>query len=239
MRNSRLAWLAGLLLACMAVARAADGPSVIELFTSEGCSSCPPAEALLGELARRPDVIALACHVDYWDGLGWRDRFAMPLCTLRQRRYVGTLRQSSAYTPQAVIDGRYDVVGSDASGIGRRLAAPRALVWVGITPATARIRLRLPALPRREAVDLLLLDVLPQATTTVGGGENSGRTIHEYNIVRSLRFIGRWDGSEATRDVPLDDRAAPAAAWAVLAQRVSDGVIVAAGWLREGSAEQR
>jgi hypothetical protein len=96
---------------------AGAGPVVVELFTSQGCSSCPPADALLGEFAKQQNVIALAYHVDYWDGIGWRDRYSMPEATVRQRRYVESLRQSSAFTPQAVIGGSRSFVGSDRPGI--------------------------------------------------------------------------------------------------------------------------
>src|SRR5208283_332006 len=115
-----LAWLAPL----PGWADAADArPVVVELYTSQGCSSCPAADALLGELAARPNVIALAFHVDYWDSIGWRDRFEISDAAPRQRRYVETLKLSNAFTPQAVIDGRASYVGSDRRGISEALAA--------------------------------------------------------------------------------------------------------------------
>jgi hypothetical protein len=85
------------------------GPAVVELYTSQGCSSCPPADALLGELSQMPNVLALAFHVDYWDSIGWRDHFALPIASERRRRYVETLGLSSAFTPQVVVDGRSSV----------------------------------------------------------------------------------------------------------------------------------
>src|SRR5229473_6152848 len=97
----------------MAQSRSTASSVVVELYTSQGCSSCPPADALLGELARLPNVIALAFHVDYWDSIGWRDRFAVPEAVKRQSRYVETLALSTPFTPQVVIDGRASYVGSD------------------------------------------------------------------------------------------------------------------------------
>ncbi len=95
---------------------------MVELFTSQGCSSCPPADTYLGELTQRRDVLALAFHVDYWDDLGWRDRFGLPDAVERQRAYAKALRLSTVYTPQVVIDGQDDFVGSDVKSIGREIA---------------------------------------------------------------------------------------------------------------------
>ena len=100
------------------------GPAVVELYTSQGCSSCPPADALLGELSQMPNVLALAFHVDYWDSIGWRDHFALPTAVQRQYRYVEILGLSSAFTPQAVVDGRSSFVGSDRRRILAAIAEP-------------------------------------------------------------------------------------------------------------------
>src|SRR5215472_15938734 len=102
-------------LAFPKLSEAQPRPAVVELFTSEGCSSCPPADAYLGELAGRPDVLALAFHVDYWDDLGWRDRFGLSQAVERQRNYARSLRLGSVYTPQVVVDGSTDYVGSNRS----------------------------------------------------------------------------------------------------------------------------
>ena len=100
------------------------GPAVVELYTSQGCSSCPPADALLGELSQMPNVLALAFHVDYWDSIGWRDHFALPTAVRRQQQYVETLGLSSAFTPQVVVDGRSSFVGSDKRRILAAIAEP-------------------------------------------------------------------------------------------------------------------
>src|SRR4029077_6287421 len=121
MRLVRVLSLAALILGCcsrsVAGPPAAGASLVVELFTSQGCSSCPPADALLGVLAGQPNVIALGFHVDYWDGGGWRDRYSLPEATQRQRRYVDALRLPSAFTPQLVIGGRRSFVGSDGRAI--------------------------------------------------------------------------------------------------------------------------
>jgi hypothetical protein len=104
---------------------AQNRPLVIELYSSQGCSSCPPAEALLGQLSTRPDVIALAFHVDYWDELGWRDRFALRESVERQDIYARNLHHSTVYTPELIIDGRLDAVGGDGRAVARALDQPR------------------------------------------------------------------------------------------------------------------
>src|SRR4030088_1641066 len=120
MRSSLLGLLiAGAFLCGSNPVNAQSRPAVVELFTSEGCSSCPPAGTYIGELAQRHDVLALAFHVDYWDDLGWRDRFGLPEAAQRQRGYAKSLRLSSVYTPQVVIDGQDNFVGSDVKSIGR------------------------------------------------------------------------------------------------------------------------
>src|SRR5271167_1683708 len=106
-------------------ARADERPIVVELFTSEGCSSCPPADALLAELAGRPDVLALSFHVDYWDRLGWKDPFSSPDATRRQHGYADLLGLATVYTPQMVVDGRWQAVGSDRSEVERALGSAR------------------------------------------------------------------------------------------------------------------
>src|SRR5271169_3162894 len=106
-------------------AHAGERPIVVELFTSEGCSSCPPADALLAELAGRPDVLALSFHVDYWDRLGWKDPFSSPDATRRQHGYADLLGLATVYTPQMIVDGRWQAVGSDRSEVERALGSAR------------------------------------------------------------------------------------------------------------------
>src|SRR5438309_7939527 len=109
----------------VAPVQAGERPIVVELFTSEGCSSCPPADALLAELAKRPDVLALSFHVDYWDRLGWKDPFSSRAATDRQNRYAKLLKLATVYTPQIVVDGRWEAVGSDRADVERALDRAR------------------------------------------------------------------------------------------------------------------
>ena len=194
-------WVAGLLLVCAMTgvcalfgtraANAQPRPAVVELFTSEGCSSCPPAETFLGELAHRDDVLALAYHVDYWDDLGWRDRFGLTEAVQRQRNYAKTLRLSSVYTPQVVIDGQADYVGSDHAAIGRGLAANRDGVGIALSVRDGEILIDLAAQSNVALSDIVLVGYQRQAVSAIGRGENAGRTLTEFNIVRIIRTLGQ------------------------------------------------
>ena len=191
-----------------AAGRAQDkAPVVVELFTSEGCSSCPPADAFLGELAQRPDIVALAFHVDYWDYIGWKDPYASPLATQRQHDYAAALRLHMVYTPQMVVDGRTDVVGSERGDVVAAIdkAAARSKLAVAIEKDGRGYRVVIPAADAASAarpatVWLALFD--SERETRVVSGENGGRTLKEYNIVREWRQIGTWKGDALT--LPLD-----------------------------------
>jgi hypothetical protein len=123
----KIGWVGVVLCLIGGSADADTRPAVVELFTSQGCSSCPPADKLLGELARRSDVLTLAYHVDYWNNLGWKDPFASADATRRQRRYAGALGLSGIYTPQMVVDGAIDAVGSDRRAVEAALAGQRGI----------------------------------------------------------------------------------------------------------------
>ncbi len=183
-----------------APAAAAGRPIVVELFTSEGCSSCPPADALLAELAKRPDVLALSFHVDYWDRLGWKDPFSSAAATARQRDYAEILGTGSVYTPQIVVDGRWQAVGSDRGEVDRALAAAQgqsAAVPVGLTVAGGHARVALGA-GDKVAGRVLLIGFDRRHTDKVGGGENDGRSLTHVDVVRGFAEIGRFDGKPAT-----------------------------------------
>jgi hypothetical protein len=229
----------GLLGAVMARA-SGNAPVVVELYTSQGCSSCPPADALLGEIARRPNVVALAFHVDYWDYIGWQDRFSIPQATSRQRGYVETLGLSSAFTPQVVINGRASFVGSDRREITAALtaaaeasteastdASTESSQSIPITAAVVNGELRLSLPERREQrdFDVNVVAYVPEATTVVGRGENSGRTLSEYNVVRQFRRVGTWKGESNTLRIPVSSFPADATRVAVLLQQSRQGAI--------------
>ncbi|HEX2790814.1 MAG TPA: DUF1223 domain-containing protein [Steroidobacteraceae bacterium] len=214
-----------LLLAVSGV-QAQSRPTVVELYTSEGCSSCPPAEEQVGKLAKQDGIIALAFHVDYWDSLGWHDRFDFPEATARQRQYAHTLKLSTVYTPQLVVDGQRDVVGG-GDGIGAGSAKTPG-VPVAISVQNNAVVVALGALQPAAACDVLLIAYLPEAVSKVTRGENAGHELHEFNIVRSIRKLGSWQGAGETFSVPLTALTPDATAVAVLVQQRDQGPIVGA-----------
>jgi hypothetical protein len=203
-----------------------SAPVVVELFTSQGCSSCPPADALLGELIHDPNVIALAFHVDYWDSIGWRDGYSIPEATRRQNAYVHALGLSSAFTPQLVIDGRTSLVGSDRVRILGALTTRRETMLPTAVVDQGELRITLPDGNPRGNFDVNLAAYLPQGFTSVLRGENAGRRLAEYNIVRQFRRVGGWDGHETTFRVPLDSFPADTTRVAILLQAPAQGPII-------------
>src|SRR6202171_4574313 len=226
-------WIAGVLLVCalLGCSRAVNAqprPAVVELFTSEGCSSCPPAEAYLGELAERRDVLALAFHVDYWDDLGWRDRFGLTEAVQRQSVYAKNLRRSSAHTPQVVIDGHADYVGSDRASIGKSLAANRDGVSIALSVRDGQVLIDLAAQANVAASDIVLVGYRRQAVSAIGRGENAGRTLTEFNIVRVIRILGQWDGKAQQYQMGVDSFPSDATDVAALVQPLGQGHIIGA-----------
>jgi len=205
------------------------GPAVVELYTSQGCSSCPPADSLLGVLSQMPNVLALAFHVDYWDSIGWRDHFALPIARERQRRYVETLGLSSAFTPQVIVDGRSSFVGSDKPRILAAMAEPLITIPILIDVARGELIVTVPERPVQERYDVNLIAYLPEAATNVGRGENSGRTLREFNIVRQFLTLGVWNGKQSVFRAAVNSFPADATRVAVLLQRNQQGPIVGSG----------
>ena len=205
---------------------AADRPVVLELFTSQGCSSCPPADALLGALAERPDVVALSWHVDYWDHIGWTDRFALPEATARQRDYARALKSGRLYTPQLVVDGRLDVVGSDRARIMPLVARRPAATSIAATIGPAGLSVRVGA--GAGEGDVAVVPFLKQARTPVGRGENSGRTLTESHLARGIVRLGRWTGAAMEFTVPASRIAPDATHVALLVQAPGGGAFLAA-----------
>ncbi len=185
------------LLSAILPLQAGERPVVVELFTSEGCSSCPPADALLAELANRPDVLALSFHVDYWDRLGWKDPSSSPEATARQERYAWLLGIDTVYTPQIVVDGRREAVGSDRSAVEHALDAasrePSAVpVTLSFNNGRARITLGRGGVTASASVVLIGFD--RRRVDTVERGENSGRTLTHVDVVRGIEEVGRFTG---------------------------------------------
>ena len=217
------------LLASASVASAPSRPAVVELFTSQGCSSCPPTDAYIGELAQRSDVLALTFHVQYWDDLGWRDRFGLPAATSRQSSYSHVLRLATVYTPQVVIDGRADFVGSDRKSIGSSLASPRTGVPVTIAVSDGQVMVDVGAQSDAAPCDVLLVAYLRTAVSPIGRGENAGHTLKEFNIVRDLRTLGRWAGEARQYRTRIGALPADATDVAVLVQAAGQAPIIGAG----------
>jgi len=185
--------LALVLLATVGAA-AETRPVVVELFTSQGCSSCPPADALLGELAKRRDIVALGFHITYWDGAQWRDPLARRDSTERQLAYDKLLTGGQVYTPQMVIDGTEDAVGSDRATVLAALdkANPVALAPVAFAADRHSVMIGAGAAPSQASV--LLARYALSRTTQVKGGENAARTLTDTNGVTALATLGAWDG---------------------------------------------
>ena len=193
-----------------APALAAERPVVVELFTSQGCSSCPPADALLSTLADRPGVLALAFHVDYWNRLGWVDPFSGAWATARQNAYAAQWGADQIYTPQAVIDGATDAVGSDRSALETAIAAAKAdpSVPLAIAAAAGTLQVTVDAAAPAGAV-LWLVGFDNRHETPVRRGENAGQTLVDRNVVRSLTRLDGWaPGGTVAAARPAGDQAA-------------------------------
>jgi hypothetical protein len=173
-------------------------PVVIELFTAQGCSSCPPADALVNEIARsRKDLLPLAFHVDYWNRLGWTDPFSSPEATERQRVYALRGTDPTLFTPEMVIDGAQAVVGSDPDAVERALdaALDEVVTLATVSVKAAPNEIVVAVGPGTGKADIMLVGYDRSHVTPVGRGENSGRTLTESNIVRSIQSIGAWTGT--------------------------------------------
>jgi hypothetical protein len=229
-KRSRFCLSLGLALCATAAAGpfAPVRPAVVELFTSEGCSSCPPAESLIGELAQRSGVLALSFHVDYWDSLGWRDRFGLADAVRRQEQYAKSLGRSGVYTPQVVLDGRAAYVGSDRRGIEAAVAGARTGVPIDIAIRGGDLIVNLGGGQCLAPSEVLLIAYLHKAVSAIGRGENAGRTLQEFNIVRSISTVGHWNGSEQHLTVALSSLPADTTDVALLVQASGHGQIVGA-----------
>jgi len=206
-----------------------ERPVVVELYTSQGCYSCPPADRLLGELADLPEVLALSFHVDYWDYIGWKDVFASPAHSDRQRQYSRALSLRYVYTPQMVVDGRYDVAGSRGRQVVAAIEkAARNQVSLDIEIDVEENLVRLPTgrAPKDGAtVWLVMYDA--EHSTEITRGENTGKTLTYHNVVRDYRELGVWNGEAL--EFPLDLAAASERdGCAVLVQQDRHGPIIGA-----------
>jgi hypothetical protein len=232
-------WLAplgglGLVLALSAAPQSgrAQSPVVVEFFTSQGCSACPPADAFFAGLAERPDVIALALHVDYWDYLGWQDAFGRAEHTERQRAYAKAHKERTIYTPQMIVQGEDLLFGNEEGPVRERIAAHEARpqqVAVGLRRAGGSLEITLE--PQGSAVgaaEVHVVEYAPEKTMTVEGGENEGYHHTFKNVVTSWATVARWDGASP---VTLRHDGGVGEHVAVLVQRIGHGPILSAASL--------
>lgn len=227
MRNV-LAAMSALLLGVLPM-QSANADVVVELYTSQGCSSCPPADVLLGKLSKREGVIALSLHVDYWDYLGWKDEFANPAFTQRQRGYAAHAGSSMIYTPQMIVGGVDQVVGTRgmelADHINKHAARPEPVALEAKRKGSA-VMVRAEAkgqTPRRMVVQLVHYS--PSETVAIKRGELAGHKLTYHNVVRSWSKVADWDGATPLN---FDTKAVSDAPAVVIIQDGVSGPILAA-----------
>lgn len=212
--------------------RAENAPVVVELYTSQGCSACPPADALLARLGEYDDIIPLALHVDYWDYIGWKDKFAIPAFTKRQKAYAHSLGTNIIYTPQMVINGSDAVVGTRAMDVSDLVQAHKAKglpAKLDINRSDGILTIKSRPNPEIAASDVIVVRYRPSATVDVARGENAGKTLTHSYIVTEWTDVGDWDGSSAlSQTVPVDGPRPIV----VLVQEKGHGDIFAAARLR-------
>jgi hypothetical protein len=195
--------LAALALCLAAPPAQAETRAIIELFTSQGCSSCPPADRLMGELAKDPSLVAISLNVDYWDSLGWKDTLADPRHTARQRAYALARGDRAVYTPQIVINGTAHLVGSDRDALRRALGGDAARPSIPVNALVVDGNLRVQVAASGGAGELWVVAVAREVAVTVARGENRGRRISYHNVARRWLKLGDWNGKAATWSVPV------------------------------------
>jgi hypothetical protein len=201
--------------AIMAVVRPAyaEPRAVVELFTSQGCSSCPPADTIIGELAKDPNVIALSLPIDYWDYLGWKDTLADSRFSARQKAYSRMRGDRDVYTPQVVVNGSTHVIGSDRARIEGAISETQKADGVMSVPVTMtlsgkQLTVSVAASNGSAAAahgEVWICSVTKAVPITIGRGENRGREITYHNVVRSLLKVGDWNGISGSWTVPIEN----------------------------------
>jgi hypothetical protein len=227
-------WIAGIATLWMAlagVAMAEDGKRpviLVELFTSQGCSSCPPADEFLHKLAKRDDVIALSLHVDYWDYIGWKDVFADHRYTLRQHGYAQAGKRRSVYTPQMIIHGQDHVVGNhpmDVSDLIRTYQKRAQPVALSVERQGTQVVIRAKGGTGKGPMLVQMVRYEPRAMVDIRRGENAGRKLSYANVVREWNVIGEWDGRAP---LEMKARARGKLPMAIVVQHKGFGPVVAA-----------
>jgi hypothetical protein len=211
----------------------ADPRAVVELFTSQGCSSCPPADKIIGELAKDPSIIALSLPIDYWDYLGWKDTLADARFSARQKAYSKVRGDREVYTPQAVINGAAHVIGSDRESIESAIGTTAKADGVMSVPVVMnlvgkQLTVSVEASSKGPAAmhgEVWICSISRAVRIAIGRGENSGRELTYYNVVRNLVKLGDWNGNPRSFSVPLDSVA-------------HDGIDGAAVLVQDGSRDR-
>ena len=223
--------IATFVIASVATARAGEPRALLELFTSQGCSSCPPADRLVGQFANDPSIVALSVPIDYWDYLGWRDTLASPAHSARQRAYARARGDGQVYTPQIVVNGATDAIGSDQTAIERAIAQTDRRSGVMSMPVTLAVNggtlnIRVAVADKAPAAaEVWLCSVAKAVSVAIGRGENRGRTVTYHNVVRHWLKLGTLTAAQSSWDVPI-------------AQIKADGIDAAAVMVQEGSHDK-
>jgi hypothetical protein len=222
--------IAGFVITSVMAARAGEARAVLELFTSQGCSSCPPADRLVGQLAKDPSLIALSVPIDYWDYLGWRDTFANPAHSARQRAYARSRGDGQVYTPQIVVNGAADALGSDQSAIEHAISQTEHKAGAMSLPVTlavnnGTINVSVVAAEKTPAAEVWLCPITKAVPVAIGRGENRGRTITYHNVVRNWLKLGALSATQSSWNVPI-------------AQIKAEGIDAAAIMIQEGSHDR-
>jgi hypothetical protein len=195
----------------LATPASAEPRAVIELFTSQGCSSCPDADKLLGEIAKDPSVIAVSLPIDYWDYLGWKDTLADPKFTARQKAYSKVRGDRQVYTPQVVVNGKLHALGSDRASIEKAINDSTGKsgvmsVPVKVSVAKGQITVSLPeSSSANNTAEVWICSVAKEIPVAIGRGENRGKEVTYRNVVRNWLKVGDWSGKPATWTVPIEN----------------------------------
>jgi hypothetical protein len=210
----------------------ADPRAVVELFTSQGCSSCPPADKIIGELAKDPSIIAMSMPIDYWDYLGWKDTLADARFSARQKAYSRMRGDREVYTPQAVVNGSVHVIGSDLAGIENAIGSTRKAevmsIPVTMTQSGKQLTVSVAAANKTPVAmhgEVWICSISKSVPISIDRGENRGKELTYYNVVRNLVKLGDWNGNPGSWTVPIDNVA-------------HNGVDAAVAYVQDGSRDK-
>lgn len=222
MKQFLLLAVIGTIIPSFAKAEETKAPVVLELFTSQSCSSCPPADKILAEVAKQDNIIALSCNVTYWNHLHWKDTLSKEFCTERQRQYVQTLQSRGPYTPQVVANGKHEMVGNRNADVRRHIfmeTKAAAVKPINLSLSGDNLDITLPTTEAGEYT-LLLFTHGNMHEQSIPSGENRGKTVSYTNPVENIIDLGTWDGTGKSLSHDISEE--KAAGYVVLAQK--DGV---------------